>query len=129
VQSAYDRRGKVPRRVVLTSGRWLIIFTDPNDSFLANGTGSPEKILVFTNEGDREEDCDLIEQHYRDIFGWLENQRGLDEVPPLTVAEVAFHARPDQVDHLLHGLHLLYIEQPGFRQGPAVALSVSPVIR
>lgn len=129
VQSAYDRRGKVPRRVVLTSGSWLIIFTDPADSFLAGGTRSPEKILVFTVEGDEEDDRDLIEQHYREIFGWLENQRVLDEVPPLTVAEVAFHASPDQVDRLLHGLHLLYIEQPGFRQGPAVALSVSPVIR
>jgi hypothetical protein len=129
VQSANDRRGKVPRRVVLTSGRWLIIFTDPADSFLAGGTHSPEKILVFTAEGDGEGDQDLIEQYYREIFGWLENQRVLEEVPPLIVAEVAFHVSPDQVDRLLHGLHLLYIEQPDFHQGSSVALSVSPVVR
>lgn len=129
VQSAYDRRGKIPRRVVLTSGRWLIIFGDPKDSFLAGGTRSPEKILIFTAEGDGQNDGDLIEQHYREIFNWLENQRVLDEVPPLTVGEVAFHVVPDQIDRVLHGLHLLYIEEPDFHQGASVALSVSPVIK
>lgn len=128
VQSSYDRRGKVPRRVVLIAGSWLVIFTDPTDSFLADGTRGPDKILVFTAEGE-EGDRDLIEQHYREIFRWLENQRVVDEVPPLTVAEVAFHVSPDQIEHLMHGLHLLYIEEPDFHQGPAVGLSVSPMIR
>lgn len=129
VQSVYDRRGRVPRRVVLTSGSWLIIFTDPEDSFLAAGSRNAEKILAFTVEDAEGSDRDLIELNYREIFEWLENQRVLDEVPPLTVAEVAFNVSADQVDHLLHGLHLLYIEEPDFFQGTAVALSVSPVIR
>ena len=129
VKSASDRRGKVPRRAALISGRWLIIFTDPADSFLEGGTRNPEKILVFAAGGDEQGDQDLIELHYREIFRWLENQRVLDEVPPLTVAEVPFHISPDQIDHLMHGLHLLYIEEPDFYQGASVALSVSPVIK
>lgn len=129
VRIAYDRRGKVPRRVLLISRRWLIIFIDPADSFLPTGSHSPEKILVFTVEDDKDDDLNLIELHYREIFYWLENQRVLDEVPPLTVAQVAFHINPDHIDRLLHGLHLLYIEQPDFSHGFAVALSVSPVIK
>ena len=129
VQSAYDQRGKVPRRVVLTSGRWLIIFTDPANSFLSGGTRDPEKILAFTAEGDDEGNRDLIEQNYGEIFNWLENQRVLDEIPPLTVAEVTFYIDPDDIDRILHGLQVLYIEQPDFHEGPSVALSVSPIIR
>ncbi|HVQ39352.1 MAG TPA: hypothetical protein VMS31_17565 [Pyrinomonadaceae bacterium] len=129
VQSAYDQRGKVPHRVVLTSGRWLIIFTDPANSFLSGGTRDPEKILVFTAEGDDEGNRDLIEQNYGEIFNWLENQRVLDEIPPLTVAEVTFYINPDDIHRILHGLQVLYIEQPDFHEGPSVALSVSPIIR
>ena len=43
VQSVTNRPGRAPRRVVMTSGSWLIIFTDPEDSFLAGGSRSPER--------------------------------------------------------------------------------------
>lgn len=48
---------------------------------------------------------------------------------PLTVAEVAYHVSPDLIDRLVHGLHLLYIEEPDFLSGASVALSVSPIIK
>jgi hypothetical protein len=129
VETVYDRRGRAPRRVLLISGRWLIIFVDPADSFLATGSRSPEKILVFTVGDDENGDYDLIERHYGEIFYWLENQRILDEVPPLTVAEVAFHVNPELISRMVHGLHLLYIEEPDFLPRSSVALSVSPVIK
>ena len=44
---------------------------------------------MFTVDADGTGDRDLIELHYREVFEWLENQRVLDDVPPLTVAEVA----------------------------------------
>jgi hypothetical protein len=128
VKAAYELRGRAPRRVLLVSGRWLVIFVDPADSFLATGSRSPEKISVFT-VGDGDGDRDLIEQHYGEIFYRLENQLVLDEVPPLTVGEVAFHISSDLIDRLVHALHLLYIEEPDFLPGSLVALSVSPVIK
>lgn len=129
VKSVSDRGGRVPRRAVLTNGQWLIIFIDPSDSFLASGTPDRAKILVFTVEGDADGSNALIEAHYNNIFNWLEHQRVLDEIPPLSVGEVAFRLDPGLIDRTLHGLHLLYIEEPDFLEGSSVALSVSPVIK
>jgi hypothetical protein len=118
VRSVHRRLGHAPRRVVLTSGRWIIIFTDPIDSFLGSGAPDTNRILVFTVEECR----DLIAEHYGQIYYLLEHQHVLDEVPPLRVGEVAFHMTSNDIDCAMHGLRLLYIEEPGF-------LSASPVIK
>lgn len=118
VQSVHSRGGHAPRRVVMTSGRWLIIFSDPTDSFLESGVPDPNRILVFTVDDSR----DLIAEHYDRIYYLLEHQHVLDEVPPLVVGEIAFHVTAGHIDRAMHGLRLLYIEEPGF-------LFASPVIK
>lgn len=104
VQSAFDQRGEAPRRVVITNGSWLIIFINPQDSFLHTGTVDPDNILVFEN----------IEQSYQEIFRWLEYQRVLNEAPPLLIEEIAFHIISNEVAQIFHGVKLKYFEHPSF---------------
>lgn len=115
VQLVFSRRSLCPRRVVMTSGQWLIIFVDPADSFLGANLPDPNKIVVFENS-------DEIDERSNEVFGWLEHQIVLDEAPALSPGEILFHVSSEEVDNVMHGLRLLYIEEPGFE-------SLRPVIK
>lgn len=121
VRSVHARSGHAPRRVVITNGRWLILFADPADSFLESGTRSPENVLVYQESVDRTR-SDEIEERAEELFDLLEHQRVLNKTPPLVAGEIAFYLGPELIDRVLHGLHLRYIEQDGI-------YSVSPVIQ
>lgn len=127
VKSIFDRSGHAPRRVVLTSGRWLVLFVDPADSFLDTGNCQPEKVLVFGMKGGAWEENDEISTRYNELYSWLEHQRVLNETPALTIGEVTFHIRSDEVNRALHGLRLLYIEEPDFL-APSPVIKVMPVL-
>lgn len=121
VRSVHARSGRAPRRVVITNGRWLVLFADPADSFLEAGARSPENVFVYHESVD-ETRPDEIEERAEELFDLLEHQRVLNRTPPLVAGEIAFHVRPELIDRALHGLHLKYIEQNGI-------YSVSPVIQ
>lgn len=125
VRSVRDQSGHVLQRVVLTNGRWFILFIDPADSFLESGSRSPENVLVYEERNDG--GPDEIVERYDELFGLLEHQRVLGRTPPLNVGEIAFHLRPEFVDRVMHGLHLKYIEQDGLYSVSPV-IQVSPVI-
>lgn len=120
VVSVEAKGNSVPRRVVLTNGTWLIIFTDPADSFLSKGTHQADNILIY-------EEKDDIEKNYQEIYGWLEHQRVLNETPPLTVGEVTFYITAEDVAQILHGLKLKYIEDPGFLKN-SPRIKVMPIL-
>ena len=121
VRSAKERSGVTPKRVVLTNGDWLILFLDPEDAFLKEDTApDPSKILIFQKR-------DEIEQRFREIFNHLEHSKVLGEIPPLTPAELPFHLRGEDVDRVMHGLRLRYIEQKGI-YGFSPVIKVAPVI-
>jgi len=120
VRSAYERTQEVPRRVVITNGDWLILFLDPADAFLDDGTHDPNRILVFADRKDIEERSD-------ELFLHLERQRVLGETPALTPGELLFHVDPKEIDRVMHGLRLLYIEQQGLYQSSPV-IKVAPVV-
>lgn len=120
VRSVYDRIQKAPRRVVLTNGDWLILFLDPSDAFLENGSRDPNRILVFRAPTD-------IEKRFSELFRHLEHQHVLGETPALTPGELLFHLGPEAVDRAMHGLRLRYIEQQGIYT-PAPVIKVAPVV-
>jgi len=115
VTSAKERSGKVPRRVVITNTNWLVIFIDPADSFLTEGSKNPENILVY-------EDWESIEANYTDLYRYLEHQLVLNEKAIITIGELLFHIDPGHIASAMHGLRLLYIEVPGH-------YAISPVIK
>ena len=127
VTSVFDRSSHVPKRVVMTNGYWLIVFVDPADSFLSTGTCQTDRIVVFRMENGAWAEHDEIGSRYNEIFSLLEHQLVLNQSPALTVGEIAFHIKPHEVKKVMHGLRLLYIEEPDFF-APAPVIKVMPVV-
>jgi hypothetical protein len=120
VRSVKQQSGHTPKRVVITNGNWLILFRDPANAFLANGSCDPTNILVYKNR-------DSIERRFTELFCELEHQSLLSERPALTLGELPFHVVPGTIDLAMHGLRLLYIEEPGFFE-PAPVIKVMPIV-
>jgi hypothetical protein len=118
--SALEQSHHVPRRVVITNGNWLILFRDPMDAFSKAGNSNPENIVIFKERSE-------IEAKYQEIFGLLEHQHVLKETPPLDVGEIGFFIGTDEVTKILHGLKILYINEPSFLDTQP-CLKVLPVL-
>jgi hypothetical protein len=116
VCSVKQHSGSTPRRVISTNGDWLILFLNPADTFLPEGTQDPGAILVFESRAD-------LEDRHTQVFRYLEYSAVAGEIPGLTPGEVNFHVSGTDVDRILHGLRLRYFEKP------QIYLSASPVIR
>lgn len=120
VGSVYKKSNRVPERVVLTNGDWWVLFLDPSDAFLENGTFDSTRIIVFENDSD-------IEKRYNEVFRYLEYQSVLRKIDSITPGELRFLVDPKDVDRAMHGLRLVYIEQQGlYKVSPII--KVAPVI-
>ena len=116
----YKNANRVPERVVLTNGDWWVLFLDPSDAFLENGTFDSTRIIVFENDSD-------IEKRYDEVFRCLEYQWVLGKIDAITPRELPFLVDLKDVDRVMHGLRLVYIEQQGLYQVSPV-IKVAPVI-
>lgn len=123
VFSVNEKSGVVPRRVVITNGKWFVIFIDPADSFLASGSRNHEYIFVY-------EDWENIENNYTDLFKYLEHQLVLNEKPILTTGELSFHVKPEDICCAMYGLRLMYIEVLGhYDISPAIKIVPLVILR
>jgi hypothetical protein len=104
IRSIHARANEAPKRVLLTNGDWLILFLDPSDAFLEGGTSDAERILVFSNRSE-------IEHRYAELFRALEHATVIGEAPGLTPGDLPSCIASEEVDRLMHGLRLCYIEQ------------------
>ena len=120
IRSVHARANQAPRRVLLTNGDWIILFLDPCDAFLEGGTYDAEHILAFSKRSE-------IEQRDTELFRFPEHGTVVGETSGLTPGELPFHVVGEDVDRLMHGLHLRYIEQRRVYQLSPV-ISVAPVI-
>lgn len=124
VKSVNNQSGHIPKRVVLTNGQWLILFSDPADSFLSSGPCDHTRIFIYEFEkGKRDDIVDKRDQ----IFELLEHQKVLGETPPLTVGEVPFYITPENVSDAMHGLRVIYLERKGIYE-PSPHIGVAPVV-
>jgi hypothetical protein len=122
VRGAIDRGG-VPRRVMMTDGEWIIVFTNPEATFIV-GHGDAAAIAA----GDIEFfSFSRIEAEYSRLFELLEYQQVLGGLPPLAPAELLFYIRVAHVDRLMHGLRVISTSEPGFLS-PAPYIRVKPVV-
>jgi hypothetical protein len=120
IRSVYAPGQKVPQRVVITNGDWLIVFLDPSDAFLESGSRDPSRILAFLNRSD-------IEIRYEELFRYLEYGRVSGEMPPLAPRELPFYVEGTAVDRAMHGLRLGYIEQRGiYKYSPVI--KIAPIL-
>jgi hypothetical protein len=123
VVSLLEVAGSVPLRVVMTNGEWLIVFLDPSDAFIETRLPDPNRILVLKNEKD-------IEERRSELFLQLEHQFVLGKAPHLTPGELTFHARPDVLNFVSHGLRLRYIpKQKVYEPSPVIHLAPVAFVR
>ena len=128
VRSIHARTQTPPKRALIASSHWMILFTDPADSFLAGGTCDPNRIHVFlwyVDSQNRVHD-DFVEKGGV-LFELLEHQKVLDSSPWLTVAELPFCLKREGVSRTMHGLWLRYITHPG-QVGPSPIIEVTPIV-
>jgi hypothetical protein len=124
-RSVHAKARQTPRRVVLTNGKWLVLFLEPDDAFVKEPPPKPNRILVFPYRSDIEQSD--IELRYTELFRHLEYGIVSREMSGLTPGELPLHVARDAIDRIMHGLRLRYIEQPGIYQ-PSPVIKVAPVI-
>lgn len=120
VRSVKARTGAAPQRVLMTNGKWMILFLDPADAFLPGGTFDSSRILVF-------EDEDEVGDRAGELFLALEHSTVLKESPALGPGELAFAIRKEDADNVMHGLRLRYIEQRTIYDMSPV-IQVAPIV-
>jgi hypothetical protein len=120
IRSVRANVGRVPQRVILTDGIWLVAFVDPFDAFVAQSSPNPDTILVY----DRLENID--QTHACEIYSHLEYQQVAGRFS-LRPVELPFRIRAQDVDRAMHGLRVSYYKQRNVYQ-VSPAISVAPVI-
>ena len=128
VLDVQDKSQTIPKRVILTNGNWLILFTDPADSFLPSDSQNANRIFAFIYEDDGSRKRDDFADKCNDIFELLEHQRILGETPPLNVGELTFHLSSEEVSGAMHGLRLMYTEKTDLFYAVSPIIDVTPVI-
>ena len=52
----------------------------------------------------------------------------MGKTPPLSLGEISFHLRPEQLERAMFGLRLVYFEEPEFYYDTSPAVKVVPVV-
>lgn len=86
------------RRVVITAGRWLIIFKEPLLSFVDRGEPDTESIQCYTS-------FDEIIDRHSEVYRLLARQRLVDTLPlTLPLGEALAILRPEAITQLFQGV-------------------------
>jgi hypothetical protein len=120
VRSVNASTGKVPKRVVITNGDWLILFLQPAAAFVEAGECDPRSILVFRTSEE-------ILERSAVLFSGLEHQAVLGEAPILRPVELLFHIEPSHIQNAMHGLRLRYEQAKAIYQREPM-IYVAPVL-
>jgi len=120
VRSVNARTGKVPKRVAITNGDWLVLFLRPAEAFIEEGDCDPRSILVFRTSRE-------ILQGGAVLFSQLEHQLVLGEAPTLRPVELPFHVEARHIQQAMHGLRLRYEQAKAIYQREPMVY-VAPVV-
>jgi hypothetical protein len=105
VQNLKEQSGALVGKVAISSGQWLVIFTDPKGTFVDAADVNSENILVF--------EIDKYVAQSDQIYGQLSHSQLSDDVPfPLRPAQITTYAPASTIRHLLHAL-LVHWESSG----------------
>jgi hypothetical protein len=109
------------RRVVITAGRWMIVFADPVGAFVDPGVPDPDDIHCFRS-------LDEIEQNAALIFRLLNRQRLVDTLPlTLTPGEALEVLQPSAITAFYRGV-VVATQMVGAARGPYPSRSIHPAV-
>lgn len=124
VRSVKDQVGFAPRRVVSTNGDWLILFRNPADAFLPEGQCDPDNICVYGNG-------QAMVERANELFGLLECYTVREDVSIRAIesaGQLLFHVGAEDIDRVMHGLRLEYIERVGMYDSERPEICVAPLL-
>jgi len=109
------------KRVVITAGRWLIIFEDPIEAFLRPNSADPDRVHCFT-------DLDEIISRHATIFKLLHRQRLVDTLPlTIPAAEALDLIPPGTISAIFRGVLVATTSSGGIRR-PYPTRSIYPAM-
>ena len=131
VRDIWQESKTVPARAILTNGRWLIVFTDPDNCFLhfdeRDHRIDETSILVFQYGG--RVDADEFNERCKDIFNLLEYGHVLGDAPVIKPVQLRAYIRSKTVERAMHGLWIRHSEDEDRRSSPpAPKIRVQPVV-
>jgi hypothetical protein len=98
------------RRVVITAGRWLIVFEEPVAAFIRPGIPSVSHIHCFVSIGD------IVERHSA-VFKLLRRRRLVDTLPlTMPIAEALSILAPSSISQIFRGVVVVTRETGGRRR-------------
>lgn len=114
-------RSTTLRRVVITTGKWLVAFNDPIKTFVADGFPDPNSIHFFSSMED-------IQAEVEQIYLLLHRRCLVDDIPLTTsVADALRWMRSDHVDGYLRGV-LVATTNSGARKRSYPTRSLYPAL-
>ncbi|OPX42368.1 hypothetical protein CLHUN_37870 [Ruminiclostridium hungatei] len=121
VCSLNSRSNHIPKRVIMTNGDWLIVFIDPTNAFINERQCNSNNILFWTSRED-------IENRYIGLFNAVEYNAVLDKNNIISLEELAFQIHPTSIDKILHGIRLMYYEEPQMYLDVMPQIKIAPVL-
>jgi len=114
--------GHIVSRVAIISGQWLVIFSDPETTFIKKGKASSQSISVFVGPK-------IIEYSDR-IFDLLARSVVIDEVPPwVRPSGLRAYTSTEDVARIFRALWVTrHAEGPHFQRHPQLILNVALVV-
>lgn len=118
-----DSKGRASlQRVVMSSGRWIIIFEAPCQTFLGDKPAEPELIHCFI-------DFDEILAGSDDILDLLHRERLVDTLPlVLDVADALLHITADRIERWFRGALVATSESSGARRARYPTRAIYPAL-
>ncbi|CAB3864227.1 hypothetical protein [Achromobacter piechaudii] len=121
VQSLDSAGRATLRRVVITTGKWLVVFDDPIATFVADGLPDANSIYFFSSMED-------IQAEVEQIYLLLHRRCLVDDIPLTTpVADALRWMRSDHVDGYLRAL-LVATTKSGARRRSYPTRSIYPAL-
>lgn len=118
-----DSQGKASlQRVVISSGRWMIIFEAPCRTFLGDKSAEPELIHCFVDFEDLLAGSD-------DILELLHRERLVDTLPfVLDIADALSHIPADRIEQSFRGALVVTSESSGARRARYPTRAIYPAL-
>lgn len=108
-QAVHERSGAWPKRVAITNGEWLVVFTNPQNAFAGGGGRDSRYVRVILS-------LLAVDQTASSVWQFLSYQLLLDEVECFTPASLIFSITGRDIDRVLHGLRVVTGTKAGERK-------------
>lgn len=111
-----------PRKVLITNGEWLVLFSAPTNAFAPTSTNSlsPSSVYIFQSKKE-------ILQHSNILFEELEYSKLSRSQLPISATQLPFVISPAQVRGYMFGLRVLHVREPRLYEA-VPRITVAPVL-